>query len=61
MKVQVGIFECTGIKGQDLVHSYYKVLLYFVVLKVNENSCRLRMGTYRDGVKRNGDKIGMGI
>ena len=31
------------------------------ILQVNEKSCRLRMGTYRDGVKRKGDKIGMGI
>ena len=22
MKVQIGIFECTGIMGQDLVHPY---------------------------------------
>ena len=43
MKVQIGIFECTGIMGQDLVHPYiqsttvlfdagsqalYKILLY---------------------------------
>ena len=30
-------------------------------IQVNEKSCRLRMGTYRDGVKRKGDKIGMGV
>ena len=30
-------------------------------LQVNEKSCRLRMGAYRDGVKRKGDKIGMGL
>ena len=30
-------------------------------LQVNEKSCRLRMGTYRDGVKRKRDKIGMGL
>ena len=30
-------------------------------LQVNEKSCRLRMGTYRDGVKWKGDKIGMGL
>ena len=24
-------------------------------------ACRLRMATYRDGVKRKGDKIGMGL
>ena len=29
--------------------------------QVNEKSCRLRMATYRDGVKRKGDKIGMGV
>ena len=27
--------------------------------KIIEKSCRLRMGAYRDGVKRKGDKIGM--
>ena len=31
------------------------------IIQVNENSCRLRMATYRDGVKRKGDKIGMGL
>ena len=25
-------------------------------LQVNEKSCRLRMGVYRDGAKRKGDK-----
>ena len=30
-------------------------------IQLNEKSCRLRMGTYRDGVKRKGDKIGMGL
>ena len=29
--------------------------------KVNEKSCRLRMGAYRDRVKRKGDKIVMGL
>ena len=24
MKVQIGIFECTGIMGQDLIHPYIK-------------------------------------
>ena len=32
-----------------------------ILLQVNEKSCRLRMATYRDGVKRKGDKIGMGL
>ena len=31
------------------------------ISQVNEKSCRLRMGAYRDGVKRKGDKIGMGV
>ena len=26
-----------------------------------KKSCRLKMATYRDGVKRKGDKIGMGL
>ena len=30
-------------------------------IQVNEKSCRLRKGAYRDGVKRKGDKIGMGV
>ena len=30
-------------------------------LQVNKKSCRLRMGAYRDSVKRKGDKIGMGV
>ena len=30
-------------------------------IQVNEKSCRLRMGAYRDGVKRKRDKIGMGL
>ena len=32
-----------------------------IILQVNEKSCRLRMGACRDGVKRKGDKIGMGL
>ena len=32
-----------------------------IIVQVNEKSCRLRMATYRDGVKRKGDKIGMGV
>ena len=35
-------------------------LIYFF-LQVNEKSCRLRMGAYRDRVKRKGDKIVMGL
>ena len=31
------------------------------MIQVNEKSFRLRMATYRDGVKRKGDKIGMGL
>ena len=32
-----------------------------IMIQVNEKSCRLRMGAYRDGVKRKRDKIGMGV
>ena len=32
-----------------------------IIIQVNEKSCRLKMATYRDGVKRKGDKIGMGL
>ena len=31
------------------------------MIQVNEKSLRLRMATYRDGVNRKGDKIGMGL
>ena len=41
-----------------LIHMY-NIIIY--ILQVNEKSCRLRMGAYRDGVKRKGDKIGMGV
>ena len=57
--------------GRTLAIPIYKALLCFVIgmakvfpiidVQVNEKSCRLRMGTYRDGVKRRGDKIGMGV
>ena len=30
-------------------------------IQVNKKSCRLRMAAYRDGVKKKGDKIGMGV
>ena len=43
-------------------HSHYKFAHTCIQsLQVNEKSCRLRMGAYRDGVKRKGDKIGMGV
>ena len=35
--------------------------LLLLVIQVNEKYFRLRMGTNRDGVKRKGDKIGMGL
>ena len=41
--------------------SYPIPILSLFLLQVNEKSCRLRMGAYRDGVKRKGDKIGMGV
>ena len=28
---------------------------------LNDKSCRLRMGVYRDGLKRKGEKIEMGL
>ena len=46
MKVQIGIFECTRIMGQDLVHPYtknyrtlpyYKELPYFAMTKEFKN------------------------
>ena len=36
-------------------------IIQALYLQVNKKSCRLRMGAYRDGVKRKGDKIGMGV
>ena len=38
-----------------------QVHIILIILQVNEKSSRLRMVTYRDGVKRKGDKIGMGL
>ena len=32
-----------------------------IYIQVNEKSCRLRMGAYRDRVKMKGDKIVMGL
>ena len=49
----VTIQSCMAAVGQ--------ILNAFNFLQVNEKSCRLRMGTYRDGVKMKGDKIGMGL
>ena len=39
--------------GEDLGHSY--------IIKILPKSCRLRIGAYRDGVKRKGNKIRMGL
>ena len=53
--------------GQSLMFiSTTSILLYVKVcplynVQVNEKSCRLRTGAYRNGVKRKGDKIGMGL
>ena len=49
-----------------MVISITGILLYAKVpplysVQVNEKSFRWRMATYRDGVKRKGDKIGMGV
>ena len=44
VKVQIGIFECTGIMGQDLVHPY--------IILENEKFFELKSGGYRDGIKR---------
>ena len=40
-------------------HMLLNQLFYYKL--VNKKSCRLRMATYRDDVKRKGDKIGMGL
>ena len=40
-------------------HELWQMLVIYI--QVNEKSCRLRMGTYRDRVKRKGDKIVMGL
>ena len=42
---------------EELPHQVYRTLFQ----QVNEKSCRLRMGAYRDSVKRKGDKIEMGL
>ena len=42
---------------------YVDALQYMSAIneQVNEKSCRLRMATYRDGLKRKGGNIGMGL
>ena len=58
-----------GYQGHSVNHTYNSSSHYhllplvslYVHYKVNEKSCRLRMGAYRDGVKRKRDKIGMGL
>ena len=53
------------LKQQDMYHKPAAAALlvskrkYDIIILVNEKSCRLRMGTYRDGIKRKGGKIGM--
>ena len=40
MKVQIGIFECTGIMGQDLIHPYIQsttVLSDYFVVQLQRN------------------------
>ena len=58
--VPLMVFEILGFK---LKNENNKISQSTVALciQVNEKSCRLRMATYRDGVKRKGDKIGMGV
>ena len=46
--------SCTLVSQSNRMHKNY-------FRQVNEKFCRLRMATYRDGVKRKGDKIGMGL
>ena len=59
-----GIYWCevddiTGTRQTDYVGLYNTG--GGIYIKVNEKSCRLRMGAYRGRVKRKGDKIVMGV
>ena len=59
-----GLFDMPNYYGKaSFFFAQYVLSQSTVVLciQVNEKSCRLRMGAYRDGVKRKGDKIGMGV
>ena len=40
---------------------YIYYIIYILYIQVNKKSCRLRMATNRDGIKRKGNKIGMGL
>ena len=51
------IIDVLGYDGQNSSSQSTVVLC----IQVNEKSCRLRMGAYRDRVKRKGDKIVMGL
>ena len=43
------------------IHFMEMIFSTCIIIQVNEKSCRLRMGAYRDRVKRKGDKIVMGL
>ena len=45
----------------DALYTSVESIFDTLNIQVNEKFGRLRMGAYRDGVKRKGDKIGMGI
>ena len=46
-------YVCTAFKALNSQRTW-------LIKQVNEKSCRLRMATYMNGVKRKGEKIGMG-
>ena len=65
VKAQIGIFKCTGIMGQDLVHPYIQstTVLCDTPMTIDPwthvKSMTTVAMTTTNGVKRKGDKIGM--
>ena len=66
-KIVCGNWKCTLMEEGLMMECEHGMVLPYVginesrILQVNEKSCRLRMGAYRDRVKRKGDKIVMGL
>ena len=59
--VYVCVYLCAFINVHGNPSMCVYVQCMYISTQVNKKSCRLRMATYRDGVKRKGDKIGMGL
>ena len=55
------VTEEPDLTGMSDAYFRVNIITLLLRLEVNEISCRLRMAQYRDGVKRKGDKIEMGL